>query len=40
MHLSDTPTAEGLSFDYLLRKGRLDHGNALKIIQMVGIPME
>ncbi len=40
VHFSDTPTAEGLSFDYLLRKGKLDHGNALKIIQMVGIPLE
>jgi len=40
VHLSDTPTAEGLSFDYRLRKGKLDHGNALKIIQMVGIPIE
>jgi hypothetical protein len=40
VHLSDTPTAEGLSFDYRLRKGKLDHGNALKIIQMVGIPIK
>jgi len=40
VHFSDTPTAEGLSFDYHLRKGKLDHGNALKIIQMVGIPIE
>jgi hypothetical protein len=40
VHFSDTPTAKGLSFDYLLRKGKLDHGNALKIIQMVGIPIE
>ncbi|HEX5411868.1 MAG TPA: hypothetical protein VFZ27_08385 [Terriglobia bacterium] len=39
VHLSDTPAVEGLSFDYLLRKGKLDHGNALKIIQMVGIPL-
>ncbi len=40
VHFSDTPTAKGLSFDYRLRKGKLDHGNALKIIQMVGIPIE
>jgi MutS domain V len=40
VHFSDTPTAEGLSFDYRLRQGKLDHGNALKIIQMVGIPIE
>jgi len=40
VRLSDTPTAEGLSFDYRIRPGKLDHGNALKIIQMVGIPLE
>lgn len=39
VHFSDTPTAKGLSFDYILRPGKLDHGNALKIIQMVGIPL-
>ncbi len=40
VHLADTPTAKGLSFDYRLRTGKLAHGNALKIIQMVGIPIE
>lgn len=40
VHFSDTPTAERLSFDHRLRKGKLNHGNALKIIQMVGIPIE
>lgn len=39
VHLSDTPTATGLSFDYRLRPGKLDRSNALKIIQMVGIPL-
>jgi MutS domain V len=39
VHFSDTPTAKGLNFDYRIRPGKLDHGNALKIIQMVGIPL-
>jgi len=39
VHFSDMPTAEGLSFDYHLRPGKVDHSNALKIINMMGIPL-
>jgi DNA mismatch repair ATPase MutS len=37
---SDKPAAEGLSFDYRLRPGKVDHSNALKIIKMMGIPLD
>jgi hypothetical protein len=39
VHFTDVPTAEGLSFDYHLRPGKVDHSNALKIIKMMGIPL-
>jgi hypothetical protein len=39
VHFTDMPTAEGLSFDYSLRPGKVDHSNALKIIRMMGIPL-
>jgi len=38
--VSDKPAAEGLSFDYRLRPGKVDHSNALKIIKMMGIPLD
>lgn len=38
VHFTDLPTADGqLKFDYRIRSGRLDHGNALKIVKMVGL---
>jgi len=40
VHFSDLPTAEGLSFDYHLRPGKVEHSNALKIIKMMGIPLD
>jgi len=39
VHFADLPTAEGLSFDYHLRPGKVQHSNALKIIKMMGIPL-
>ena len=39
VHFADLPTAEGLSFDYQLRPGKVEHSNALKIIKMMGIPL-
>jgi DNA mismatch repair ATPase MutS len=39
VHFSDKPSVEGLSFDYCLRPGKVDHSNALKIINMMGIPL-
>ena len=39
MHFADLPTAEALSFDYHLRPGKVEHSNALKIIRMMGIPL-
>ncbi len=39
VHFADLPTAEGLSFDYQLRPGKVEHSNALKIIRMMGIPL-
>jgi DNA mismatch repair ATPase MutS len=39
VHFADLPTAEGLSFDYQLRPGKVQHSNALKIIRMMGIPL-
>jgi len=40
VHFTDVPTAEGLSFDFHLRAGKVDHSNALKIIKMMGIPLK
>jgi DNA mismatch repair ATPase MutS len=40
VHFADVPTAEGLSFDFHLRPGKVDHSNALKIIKMMGIPLK
>jgi hypothetical protein len=40
VHFTDVPTAEGLSFDFHLRPGKVDHSNALKIIKMMGIPLK
>lgn len=38
VHFTDLPTADGqLKFDYRIRPGRLDHGNALKIVKLVGL---
>ncbi len=39
VHFADLPTAESLSFDYQLRPGKVEHSNALKIIKMMGIPV-
>ena len=39
VHFADLPTAEGLSFDYHLRPGKVERSNALKIIRMMGIPL-
>jgi len=39
VHFADLPTAEGLSFDYHLRPGKVQHSNALKIIRLMGIPL-
>ena len=40
VRFSDQPTADGLSFDYRLRPGKVDHSNALKIINMMEIPLD
>jgi DNA mismatch repair ATPase MutS len=40
VYFTDVPTTEGLSFDYHLRQGKIDHSNALKIIKMMGIPLK
>ena len=39
VHFSDSENSIGLSFDYRLRPGKLTHGNALKILRMMGIPI-
>ena len=39
VHFADLPTGEGLNFDYHLRRGKGEHSNALKIIRMMGIPL-
>ena len=39
VHFADLPTSEGLSFDYHLSPGKVEHSNALKIIRMMGIPL-
>lgn len=39
VHFSDSENSARLSFDYRLRPGKLTHGNALKILRMVGIPL-
>ena len=40
VHLSDSPSDEGLHFDYRLRPGKVDHSNALKIVKLIGIPLK
>jgi hypothetical protein len=38
VHFADLPTTDGrLKFDYRIRPGKLDHGNALKIIKLIGL---
>jgi hypothetical protein len=38
VHFIDLATADGqMTFDYRIHRGKLDHGNALKIIRLVGI---
>ena len=39
VHFADLPKAEGLSFDYHLRPGKVQNSNALEIIRMMGIPL-
>jgi hypothetical protein len=39
VHFEDSPIADGLSFDYRLRPGKVRRSNALKIIKMIGIPL-
>lgn len=41
VHFSDLATTDGpLEFDYRIHRGRLEHGNALKIIRLVGLVPE
>jgi hypothetical protein len=41
VHFSDSVTTDGpLKFDYRIHRGRLEHGNALKIIRLVGLVPE
>lgn len=40
VHFTDSPSDEGLRFDYRLRTGKADRSNALKIIRLIGIPLE
>lgn len=38
VHFSDLATTDGtMKFDYRIHPGRLEHGNALKIIRLVGL---
>ncbi|MGB6876615.1 MAG: hypothetical protein WBD87_11320 [Candidatus Acidiferrales bacterium] len=38
VHFTDLTTNDGLmTFDYRIRRGKLEHGNALKIIKLVGL---
>ena len=39
-HFSETLDHEGLSFDYILKKGKLKHGNAIRILEFNGYPAE
>jgi hypothetical protein len=39
VHFTDSPTEAGVNFDYRLRPGKVDHSNALKIIRLIGIPL-
>lgn len=39
VHFTDLPTGDRLmAFDYRIHPGKLEHGNALKILKLVGIP--
>lgn len=40
VHFTDSPSDEGLRFDYRLRTGKADRSNALKIIRLIGIPLK
>jgi DNA mismatch repair ATPase MutS len=39
VHFADVPAAEGLSFDYHLHSGKVEHSNGLKIIRLMEIPL-
>lgn len=39
-HFSETISGETLSFDYVLKKGKLRHGNAIRILELSGYPTE
>ncbi|MEJ1238818.1 hypothetical protein WBG78_11845 [Chryseolinea sp. T2] len=39
-HFSETLDRDGLSFDYILKKGKLKHGNAIRILEYNGYPAE
>lgn len=39
-HFTDSPSDEGLRFDYRLRLGKAHRSNALKIIKLIGIPLK
>lgn len=38
VHFADSPAADGrMTFDYRIHRGKLKHGNALRIIKLVGL---
>lgn len=39
-HFSETISGDSLSFDYVLKKGKLEHGNAIRILELSGYPPE
>ena len=39
-HFAETVTERSLSFDYILKPGRLKHGNAIRILEQNGYPSE
>ena len=39
VHFTDSSTDDAVHFDYRLRPGKVDHSNALKIIKLIGIPL-
>lgn len=39
VHFTDSQADDEMHFDYRLRPGKVDHSNALKIIRLIGIPL-
>jgi DNA mismatch repair ATPase MutS len=40
VHFCESFGQDGVSFDYVLKKGKLPHGNAIRILELNGYPDE